>query len=134
MPKSIKETTLEDFLSRKFDFVVIGGGTAGLAVATRLAENVNVTVGVLESGSSALGEDKIDIPGNFGQTIGSKYDWQFETVPQTGLGGRKLDWARGRVLGGTSALNFMSWNRPSKEDLDAWEALGNVGWGWNDLL
>ena len=134
MPESIKESTLEDFLSRDFDFVIIGGGTAGLAVAARLAENVNIVVGVLESGSSALGEETIDIPGNFGQTIGSEYDWQFETVPQRGLGGRRLDWARGRVLGGTSALNFMSWNRPSKEDLDAWEALGNVGWGWNDLL
>ncbi|KAI2462970.1 GMC oxidoreductase [Annulohypoxylon bovei var. microspora] len=122
------------FSARDFDYLVVGGGTAGLAVATRLSENPNVIVGVLEAGPAALDENYINAPNPVLQTLGTKYDWQFETVPQTGLGGRTLAWPRGKVLGGTSALNLMTWNRGNKEDYDAWEKLGNRGWGWNDLL
>lgn len=122
----------EDFNCCDFDFIVVGGGTAGLAVASRLAE-ASFTVGVLEAGG--VGNDEgIDVPGHYGRTLGGHYDWQFNTVPQRGLDGRTLPWPRGKVLGGTSALNFMTWNRASRDDYDAWEALGNRGWGWNDLL
>ncbi|CAM1509017.1 Fc.00g027560.m01.CDS01 [Cosmosporella sp. VM-42] len=126
----------DDFSSRTFDFLVIGGGTAGLAVAARLAEaDASYTVGVLEAGSvSAPDEEDIQIPGHYGRSLGGRHDWQFETVPQQGLGGRTLPWPRGKVLGGTSALNYMAWNRASKDDYDAWAALGNPGWGWDDLL
>ena len=74
------------------------------------------------------------MPGRFGETLGSDYDWQFESTPQPGLNGRSLPWPRGRVLGGTSALNFMTWNRGCREDYDAWEKLGAEGWGWDGLL
>jgi choline dehydrogenase-like flavoprotein len=125
----------DDFASRQFDYIIVGGGTAGLAAAARLAEDPRgFLVGVLEAGPSALQDEKIDIPGNYGQTLGTHLDWQFETLPQPGLGGRSLPWPRGRVLGGSSALNFMTWNRASREDYDAWESLGNAGWGWDDLL
>ncbi|KAJ6442287.1 glucose oxidase [Purpureocillium lavendulum] len=124
-----------DFAKRQFDFVVVGGGTAGLAVASRLAAaQPSLTVGVLEAGGVSHGEDDIDIPAFYGRALGGRHDWGFETEPQPGLGGRTLPWPRGKVLGGTSALNFMAWNRASKDDYDAWEALGNAGWGWNDLL
>ena len=126
--------TAADFAKCRFDFLVVGGGTAGLALASRLSENSNLTVGILEAGPAAFNHDAIDIPGKYGQTLGSDLDWQFETTPQCGLGGRTLAWPRGKVLGGTSALNFMTWNRANKEDYDAWEELGNRGWGWNDLL
>lgn len=132
-------TRADEFTARRFDFIVVGGGTAGLVVAARLAENSALTVGVLEAGA-AVGEDgkddegNIRIPGCFGQTLGGRHDWQFETVTQPGLGGRQLPWPRGKVLGGTSVLNFMTWNRASREDYDAWEALGNPGWGWDSLL
>jgi len=126
--------SVESFLSRKFTHLVIGGGTAGLVVATRLSENPNITVGVLEAGPPAFHEPSINVPGRFGETLGTKYDWQFETTPQPGIGGRKLPWPRGKVLGGTSALNFMTWNRGCREDYDAWEELGNEGWGWDGLL
>ena len=125
---------LEAFLSSRFTHLVVGGGTAGLIVATRLAENPDVTVGILEAGSPAYDEPRINIPGRFGETLGTKYDWQFATVPQPGLNGRSLPWPRGKVLGGTSALNFMTWNRGCREDYDAWEKLGNEGWGWDGLL
>lgn len=122
------------FASRRFDFLVVGGGTAGLVVASRLAETGRFTVGVLEAGGHATDDEDVDIPAYYGRSLGGRYDWQFETVPQSGLGGRKLPWPRGKVVGGTSALNFMTWVRASREDYDAWEALGNPGWGWDDLL
>lgn len=124
-------------LKQSFDYLIVGGGTAGLAVATRLSENPNVQVVVLEAGPSALnGEDggAITVPGRYGETIGSGYDWKFQTKPQPGMANRCIDWPRGRVLGGTSALNFMAWNRGDRRDYDAWEKFGNAGWGWDDLL
>lgn len=126
--------TADEFSQRSFDFLIIGGGTAGLTVAARLSENANVTVGVLEAGPHIEGDENVDIPGHFGQSLGSTYDWQFETVPQAGLGGRRVSWPRGKCLGGTSLLNFMTWNRASKEDYDAWELLGCKNWGWNGML
>ncbi|ORY60270.1 putative choline dehydrogenase [Pseudomassariella vexata] len=127
---------IDCFIDRRFDFLIVGGGTAGLAVAARLAENPNVVVGVLEAGPdvTATGIEGIDVPGMFGTTLGTKFDWQFETTPQEGLRGRTLPWPRGKVLGGTSALNFMTWNRGNREDYDAWEELGCKGWGWDGLL
>jgi choline dehydrogenase-like flavoprotein len=124
------------FSQHTFDFVVIGGGTAGLAVAHRLAEHSShLSVGVLEAGGTGpSNRDDIDIPAHYGRSLGGSYDWQFETEPQPGLGGRRLPWPRGKVVGGTSALNFMTWNRASRQDYDAWEALGNEGWGWEHLL
>lgn len=126
--------TAETFCSVAYDYVVVGGGTAGLVVAARLSEDPSINVGVLEAGPAAFQEPVIDVPGRLGEALGSKYDWKYETTSQPGIGGRKLAWPRGKVLGGTSALNFMTWNRACKEDYDAWEELGNAGWGWDGLL
>lgn len=133
---SSSSSSADDFSRRIFDFLIVGGGTAGLAVASRLAEaDASYTVGVLEAGGVAADDDDdIAIPGHYGRALGGSYDWHCETVPQKGLGGRTLPWPRGKVLGGTSALNYMAWNRASREDYDAWEALGNPGWSWDDLL
>lgn len=124
----------EAFLRHNFTHVVIGGGTAGLVVAARLSENPALTVGIIESGPVALDEPTINIPGRLSETLFTKYDWQFETTPQPGLNGRKLPWNRGKVLGGSSALNLLLWTRGSREDYDAWEKLGNEGWGWDGIL
>ena len=126
--------SMEAFLGHRFTHLVVGGGTAGLVVAARLSENPDLTVGVLEAGPTAFDEPLINVPGRYGESLGSRYDWKFETVPQSNLNGRKLPWPRGKVLGGTSALNFMMWNRGNREDYDAWEELGNEGWGWDGLL
>ena len=125
---------VEDFIAHSFTHIVVGGGTAGLVVANRLSDDPEIKVGVLEAGSSAIDDARIKVPGRFGEALGSELDWQFETTQQPGLGGRSLPYPRGKVLGGSSALNFMTWNRGCKEDYDAWERLGNEGWGWNGIL
>ncbi|KAJ0117388.1 hypothetical protein J7T55_003802 [Diaporthe amygdali] len=132
MPSS--EIRAEDFCDFHFDFLIVGGGTAGLAVASRLSENASLKVGVLEAGLEVYDNERVDIPGWFGTTLGTELDWQFETTPQAGLGGRTLPWPRGKGLGGTSLLNFMTWNRASKQDYDAWERLGCKGWGWDGII
>lgn len=124
----------EDFAEKKFDFIIVGGGTAGLAVASRLAEHPDFTVGVLEAGSPAVGDSAVNLPGLAGQALGTSLDWGFKTVRQKSLDGRTLPWARGKVLGGSSALNYMTWNRAARQDYDDWRDLGNLGWGWDDLL
>ncbi|KAJ3498657.1 hypothetical protein NLG97_g946 [Lecanicillium saksenae] len=127
-------SSAEVFLNRRFDYIVVGGGTAGLAVASRLAERQDLQIGVLEAGGSIEHDDNVRIPAFYGRAISGKNDWCFQTVAQAGLGGRKLPWPRGKALGGTSSLNFMTWVRASRADYDAWEALGNPGWGWDSLL
>ena len=131
---SIPSITPTEFCSKPFDYLIIGGGTAGLVIAARLSEHPNIRVGVIEAGPAVFDDRAINTPGRFGESIGGKHDWQFSTTPQAGLEGRVLPWPRGKVLGGTSAINFMAWTRGNREDYDAWEELGNSGWGWDGLL
>ncbi|KAK6212323.1 hypothetical protein LQW54_005456 [Pestalotiopsis sp. IQ-011] len=117
-----------------YDYVIIGGGTAGAALATRLSLGLpDKSILLVEAGPSALDEPKINIPGLHGTTVGGPYDWNITTLPQEAMGGRVLHLPRGHVLGGTSALNFMLWNRGSYADYDAWAELGNDGWDWESM-
>ncbi|KAI0066612.1 alcohol oxidase [Artomyces pyxidatus] len=126
--------TIEQVSNKKFDFIVVGGGTAGLVVATRLTEDPSVTVLVLESGAANLQDPALLTPAAFGSHFGNpQYDWAFRTVPQKNSGGYVTNWERGKGLGGSSAINFFQYHRPAKSDIDAFEELGNPGWNW-DLL
>ncbi|KAJ6457413.1 alcohol oxidase [Mycena vitilis] len=108
--------------------------TAGLTLATRLSENSFASVLVLEAGPANLDDPDILSPAKFGTRFGNpQYDWGFQTVPQESCKGRVFAFNRGKGLGGSSALNYMQYHRPSKSDIDAFEELGNQGWNWELL-
>ncbi|CAD0115109.1 unnamed protein product [Aureobasidium uvarum] len=118
-----------------YDFVVVGGGTASLAVASRLSRYLpNNTVLVIEAGPDGRDVPGIYVPGMKGITLGGVYDYNFTTVAQTQAGGRSWAQNRGKVLGGSSALNLMCWDRASVAEYDAWEHLGNPGWNWDSMI
>jgi choline dehydrogenase len=116
------------------DFVVIGAGSAGCAVAARLSEDPATRVLLLEAG----GEDRnrwIHIPLGFGKTFADpSVNWCYETEPDEGAAGRRIFWPRGKVLGGSSSINGMVYIRGQAEDFDHWRQLGNAGWSFADVL
>ncbi|KAI0165337.1 putative GMC oxidoreductase [Hypoxylon sp. FL1284] len=116
-----------------FDFVIIGGGTAGLVVARRLSEDPSQRILVLEAGSDHTGDPRVDTPAIFKSLFGTEADWDFVTEPQPNLNGRSIPLNQGKMLGGSSAINAHIFVPPSKGVIDAWGALGNEGWNWDSL-
>ncbi|KAH8657964.1 GMC oxidoreductase [Xylariales sp. PMI_506] len=118
----------------QFDYIVIGGGTAGLTIANRLTEDSSVTVLVLEAGEDRSDDLNVLAPGLFTFLYGNPdYDYDYKTVPQEHANGQVLAQIRGKQLGGSSAMNFMFWTHASRGDIDAWGTLGNPGWSWDEL-
>ncbi len=115
------------------DYIIIGAGSAGCVLASRLSADSGCGVLVLEAGGSDA-HPLVRIPAAFSQLFKTKRDWNFETVAQPGCANRRMYWPRGRMLGGSSSLNAMIYMRGHRADYDAWAALGNRGWGYNDLL
>ncbi|MEL7542111.1 MAG: GMC family oxidoreductase, partial [Pseudomonadota bacterium] len=117
-----------------YDYVIAGAGSAGCVIANRLSADPTKKVLLLEAG----GRDNwiwFHIPVGYLFAIGNpRSDWMFETVPQDGLNGRSLNYPRGKVLGGSSAINAMITMRGQAADYDGWRDSGLAGWGWQDVL
>ncbi len=117
-----------------YDYAILGGGSAGCILANRLSANPDCTVVLLEAGSWVDDPD-MRLPERWPLNYGRSYDWAYWTMPQAGLGGRRLDWPRGKGFGGSSLLHAMAHMRGCREDFDAWVATtGDSGWGWDALL
>ncbi|KAF3764279.1 alcohol oxidase [Cryphonectria parasitica EP155] len=116
-----------------FDYIIVGGGTAGLVLASRLTEDPKVQVLVLEAGEDLGADPRVNVPAMWVELAGSSADWCFKTTPQHGLGGHQMGIAQGRLLGGSSALNSMNFVVSAKSNIGQWAELGNTGWDWATL-
>jgi len=117
----------------RYDYVIVGAGSAGCALAARLSEDPAVSVLLLEAGPADTRQE-IHIPAAFSKLFRSDLDWSYDTEPQEQLGNRTIYWPRGKVLGGSSSINAMMWIRGFAEDYDSWVADAGQGWSWTSLL
>ncbi|WP_433555237.1 GMC family oxidoreductase [Pseudonocardia xinjiangensis] len=115
------------------DYVVVGGGTAGCVLASRLSQDPGVRVLLLEAGGSGRPAAMAD-PLGWPLLFGTEADWAFETTPQPGTGGSVHSWPRGKVLGGSSSINAMMHSRGHRDSYDAWAAGGATGWDYASML
>ncbi|KAL8759407.1 MAG: hypothetical protein Q9199_000776 [Rusavskia elegans] len=124
----------DSIAEKSFDYIIIGGGTAGLVLANRLTADPHVSILVIEAGSDRLKDPKITTPGLLTLTYDDpQYDWGFDTVPQDNLYGKRVSHSRGKVVGGSSAINALALIYPPRSSIDAWERLGNEGWNWDAM-
>jgi choline dehydrogenase len=121
-------------MTQEFDYIVVGAGSAGCVLAARLSEDPSTRVLLLEAGPA----DRslwIHLPIGYGKTMWSPtYNWCFHTDAEPNMNGRKIYWPRGKTLGGSSSINGLIYIRGQREDFDHWAALGNAGWGYDEVL
>ncbi|MEE2642738.1 MAG: GMC family oxidoreductase N-terminal domain-containing protein [Planctomycetota bacterium] len=117
----------------KFDYIIVGAGTAGCVLANRLTASGEFSVLLIEAGGSDR-HPLVQIPGGYLKLFRSSRDWQFCTTPQAELNDRQIYLPRGKTLGGSSSTNAMAYVRGNRNDYDGWASLGNPGWAYDDVL
>jgi len=118
----------------EFDYIIVGGGTAGCVLANRLSANPKTRVLMLEAGKND-NYHWVHVPIGYLYCIGNpRTDWMMKTAAEPGLNGRSLTYPRGKLLGGCSSVNGMIYMRGQAADYDGWRQMGNAGWGWDDVL
>lgn len=118
----------------KFDYIVVGAGSAGCAVAARLSENPKTSVLLLEAGPTDADQEAVHVPVAFPTLFKTDLDWDYSSSEQEGLNGRQLYSPRGKVLGGCSSINAMIYQRGAPANYDSWNRGNITGWGWKDIL
>ena len=117
-----------------FDYVIVGAGSAGCTLANRLTEDPNSRVLLIEAGGSDW-HPYITVPLGFGKILFERrFDWGYFTEPEAQLDGRQVECARGKVIGGSSSTNAMSYVRGHQEDYDRWSRNGCTGWSYAECL
>ncbi|CAG9861253.1 unnamed protein product [Phyllotreta striolata] len=123
-------------LLKEYDFVIVGAGTAGCVLANRLSENPDWTVLLIEAGRNE--NFMMDFPILASYLQFTDANWKYKTVPSNryclGLDNNQCNWPRGKVIGGSSVLNYMIYTRGNRRDYDHWAKLGNTGWSWDEVL
>lgn len=121
-------------MQEKYDYIIVGAGSAGCLLANRLSANPNNSVLLIEAGR----KDNnlwLHVPVGYFRTMNNpKFDWMYKLEKDKGLNNRRIDWPRGKVLGGSSALNGLLYIRGDRHDYDNWKRLGNKGWGYDKVL
>ncbi|PNF38177.1 hypothetical protein B7P43_G14240, partial [Cryptotermes secundus] len=135
-PESRPIDVATELLHPEYDFIIVGAGSAGAVLANRLTEMENWTVLLLEAGGDETEISDVPVLAAYLQL--SKLDWKYKTEPQgtacLGMKHHRCNWPRGKVIGGSSVLNYMLYVRGNKKDYDIWESLGNPGWGSEEAL